>query len=91
MLSNRCASPWQANRMFTYEPAYVQSLAKLRELPASTWVFCGHEYTQSNAKFAKKIDHGNTALAQRAAHIDELRAQVCACRTRPYFGTCNSA
>ena len=53
-----------------------QSLAKLRELPPSTAVFCGHEYTQSNARFARKVDSGNAALAERAARIDELRAQV---------------
>lgn len=86
VLIKRCASLRQAHGMLT-RTVDVQSLAKLRELPASTWVFCGHEYTQSNAKFAKEIDHENTALAQRAAHIDELRAQVYACQTRPSFGS----
>ena len=81
MLSQGCAPLRQANGMLLKTTSHVQSLSKLRELPPSTWVFCGHEYTQSNAKFAMKIDHENTALAQRAAHIDELRAQVGACRT----------
>ena len=39
-------------------------------------VFCGHEYTQSNAKFALSVDPSNEALQQRAAEIDKLRKQV---------------
>ena len=58
---------------------WLQSLSKLRELPPSAWVFCGHEYTQSNAKFAAKLDPDNAALAERVARINELRAQVGCC------------
>jgi hydroxyacylglutathione hydrolase len=50
------------------------SLLKLRALPDSTKVYCAHEYTQSNAKFAVTIEPGNVALMTRAAEIDVLRA-----------------
>lgn len=52
-----------------------ESLAKLGELPDETTVYCGHEYTQSNAKFAVTVDPDNQALAERAAEIDRLRSE----------------
>ena len=51
------------------------SLKKLRALPASTRIYCGHEYTQSNARFALSIDGGNARLKARAAKIDRLRSE----------------
>ena len=50
------------------------SLKKLMALPADTAVYCGHEYTQANAKFALTIEPGNPALQKRAKEVDELRA-----------------
>ena len=50
------------------------SLQKLRTLPPSTQIYCGHEYTQSNARFALTVDTDNAALRDRAAEIDRLRA-----------------
>jgi hydroxyacylglutathione hydrolase len=50
------------------------SLGKLRALPDDTRVFCAHEYTQSNAKFAVTIETGNRALLERAKEVDALRA-----------------
>jgi len=50
------------------------SLKKLRNLPDETRVFCAHEYTQSNAKFAITIETANGALIDRAKEIDALRA-----------------
>lgn len=50
------------------------SLKKLMALPADTTLYCGHEYTQSNAKFALTIEPGNEALKKRAQEIDSLRA-----------------
>ena len=49
------------------------SLSKLRALPASTQVYCGHEYTLSNAEFALTIEPGNTALQNRVEEIRKLR------------------
>ena len=50
------------------------SLAKLAELPGDTQLFCGHEYTLGNAKFALGVDPGNALLRERAAHVEALRA-----------------
>ena len=51
------------------------SLSKLAKLPPETIVYCGHEYTQSNAKFCLTIEPNNQALVSRAREIDALRAQ----------------
>ena len=51
-----------------------QSLKKLMALPKDTAVYCGHEYTQSNAKFALTIEPENEALQKRAKEVDQLRA-----------------
>jgi hydroxyacylglutathione hydrolase len=50
-----------------------RSLQKFSDLPGETLVCAGHEYTQSNAKFALSVDPENPALKQRAAEIDALR------------------
>ena len=50
------------------------SLSKLAALPDDTLVCCGHEYTESNAKFALSVDPGNVALRTRAAAVSKLRA-----------------
>jgi hydroxyacylglutathione hydrolase len=50
------------------------SLLKLRALPDDTQFFCGHEYTQSNIKFALTIEPENAALRARAQEVDQLRA-----------------
>ncbi len=51
------------------------SLAKLAALPAETSVYCGHEYTLANARFALTIDPENPALADRARKTEALRAE----------------
>ncbi len=51
------------------------SLTKIAELPPNTRVYCGHEYTQSNARFALAADPANEALKQRAERIDRMRAE----------------
>jgi hydroxyacylglutathione hydrolase len=62
-------------RMFEGDPkGFWNSLTKLRALPDSTRVFCGHEYTQSNARFAVAVDPDNAALKARAEEIDSVRA-----------------
>ena len=50
------------------------SLQKLAVLPGETLVCCGHEYTQSNARFARVVDPDNPALRARAAEVDRQRA-----------------
>ena len=62
-------------RMFEGTPGPMWAgLKRLRELPDDTLVYCGHEYTQSNAKFALSIDPDNAALKARAAEVEGLRA-----------------
>ena len=51
-----------------------QSLDKLAALPAATRVYCAHEYTQANCRFALAVEPENTALKSRAREIDRLRA-----------------
>ena len=51
-----------------------RSLKVLSALPADTAIYCGHEYSASNARFALTIDPDNEALQQRAAEITRLRA-----------------
>jgi hydroxyacylglutathione hydrolase len=50
------------------------SLRKLASLPGDTQIFCGHEYTQNNARFALTIEPDNQALRARAAEVVRLRA-----------------
>jgi hydroxyacylglutathione hydrolase len=51
-----------------------QSLKKLMALPTETSVYCGHEYTQANARFALTIEPENEALVRRAKEVDRLRS-----------------
>jgi hydroxyacylglutathione hydrolase len=50
------------------------SLKKLMALPKDTAVYCGHEYTEANARFALTIEPDSTALQARAKAVGELRA-----------------
>ncbi|MEX6724853.1 hydroxyacylglutathione hydrolase [Parapedomonas caeni] len=63
-------------RLFEGSPAQMwDSLAKIRALPDDTTVYCAHEYTQSNGRFALAVDEGNAALQARMAEIVRLRDQ----------------
>jgi hydroxyacylglutathione hydrolase len=48
------------------------SLSKLAALPPKTALYCGHEYTRANARFALTIEPENEALKARAAEVDAL-------------------
>lgn len=50
-----------------------ETLRRFKALPDDTRVYCGHEYTQSNARFCLTIEPGNAALQARAKEIDVLR------------------
>lgn len=50
------------------------SLRKLAALPPETLVCCGHEYTESNARFALSVDPDNAALKAYAAQVRAWRA-----------------
>lgn len=62
-------------RLFEGTPAQMStSLAKLMALPDATHVYCAHEYTASNARYAVTAEPDNTALAERVVEITRLRA-----------------
>jgi hydroxyacylglutathione hydrolase len=54
-------------------PQMWSSLIKLASLPGETQVYCGHEYTLSNAKFALTIDPDNEMLQERVKEVTALR------------------
>ena len=57
-------------RLFEGTPAQmVDSLSKLRKLPDSTRVWCAHEYTLSNLKFALTVDSDNQELRKRFQQV----------------------
>jgi len=49
------------------------SLKKLRDLPGDTRVYCGHEYTLANARFAIAVDPDNQAISGRLAAVQSMR------------------
>src|SRR5712664_858588 len=60
-----------------FEGTYPQmwdSLLKLRALPDDFKLYCGHEYTAANVKFALTVEPDNAALKARAAEVTRLRA-----------------
>lgn len=56
-------------------PQMWQSLSRLADLPGETRICSGHEYTQSNAKFAMTIEPENEALISRKIEIDTARSE----------------
>src|SRR3954467_10042874 len=56
-------------------PMMWDSLLKLRALPDDFKLYCGHEYTASNVKFALAVDPDNAALQERSAEVTRLRAE----------------
>ncbi len=62
-------------RLFEGTPAQMwASLQKLMALPDDVRVYCAHEYTQSNGRFAVTMEPRNAALAARVAEVAALRA-----------------
>ncbi len=50
------------------------SLENIANLPRDTLIYCGHEYTQANGRFAVTVDPENPVLLDRLKSVDELRA-----------------
>ncbi|CAI5463918.1 unnamed protein product [Closterium sp. Yama58-4] len=62
-------------RLFEGSPSQMwASLSRIASLPPDTKVYCGHEYTQANARFAMAVEPNNPALQQRVDEITRLRA-----------------
>jgi hydroxyacylglutathione hydrolase len=61
-------------RLFEGTPKQMAaSLAKLAALPDDTLIYCAHEYTLSNLRFAEALEPGNRALQMRIANDSQLR------------------
>jgi len=62
-------------RLFEGDAAMMwESLKRLRALPDETMLYCGHEYTATNAQCATDVDPDNLALRERAREVAALRA-----------------
>jgi hydroxyacylglutathione hydrolase len=63
-------------RVFEGAPELMwESLSRLAALPAQTKVYCGHEYTLANARFALTIEPENAKLQARVKHVEAQRAK----------------
>ncbi|KAG8655439.1 hydroxyacylglutathione hydrolase 1, mitochondrial isoform X2 [Manihot esculenta] len=63
-------------KLFEGTPEQMHSsLGKITSLPDDTNIYCGHEYTLSNSKFALSIEPNNEALQSYAAHVAHLRSK----------------
>lgn len=63
-------------RMFEGTPEqFWASLSRLKALPRETALYCAHEYTQANARFALHADPDNRALQEYAREVGERRAR----------------
>jgi hydroxyacylglutathione hydrolase len=51
------------------------SLSKLMRLPDATRIYCGHEYTENNGRFALSLEPGNAALQARMKEVKAARAR----------------
>ena len=61
-------------RLFEGTPEQMhESLQRIAALPGDTTIYCGHEYTRSNAEFALTVDPDNEALQRRADEVRRLR------------------
>jgi len=62
-------------RMFEGTPEqYWATLRRLRDLPGDTTIYCAHEYTESNARFAMSVEPNNPELVRRTEEIMAKRA-----------------
>lgn len=50
-----------------------QSLQQIKQLPINTRIYCAHEYTLSNGKFALSVEPNNTDLRKRTTEVEKLR------------------
>ncbi len=56
-------------------PQMHTSLSKFKALPDTTKIYCGHEYSESNLRFASTVEPDNTAVQTRQEQVSELRKQ----------------
>lgn len=65
-------------RLFEGDPQMMHEAlnVKLAKLADETRVYCGHEYTEANLRFALTLEPGNAALVARMAQVKARRAQA---------------
>ena len=64
-------------RLFEGDPPTMwNSLSKLMTLPDDTRVYCGHEYTEANGRFALTVEPGNPDLTRRMEEVRAVRAKA---------------
>lgn len=62
-------------RLFEGTPEMMfRALAKLAALPDATRVYCGHEYTEGNLRFAAHVEPDNVAVREKLARVQAIRA-----------------
>jgi hydroxyacylglutathione hydrolase len=62
-------------RLFEGDPQMMwTSLSKLMRLPDATRIYCGHEYTENNGRFALTLEPGNAALQARMKDVRAARS-----------------
>jgi hydroxyacylglutathione hydrolase len=62
----------------TPEMMWTALHTKLGSLPDAMRVYCGHEYTESNLRFAAHVEPDNTAVAEKLARVQQIRARKAA-------------
>ncbi|MDM7956272.1 hydroxyacylglutathione hydrolase [Blastomonas sp.] len=63
-------------RLFEGTPAQMyDNMQRLSALPGETEVYCAHEYTQSNGRYALVAEPANAAIVERMAEVDAMRAR----------------
>jgi hydroxyacylglutathione hydrolase len=63
-------------RLFEGDPPTMwRSLSKLAALPDDTRVYCGHEYTEANGRFAMTLEGANLDLVMRMTEVRAIRAE----------------
>ena len=67
-------------RLFEGDAAmmYEALCEKLSALPDDVRVFCGHEYTESNLRFAVTVEPGNAAISEKLERVQKIRAHAAA-------------
>ncbi|MEN8181568.1 MAG: hydroxyacylglutathione hydrolase [Myxococcota bacterium] len=64
-------------RLFEGTPEMMfEAMRKLGALPDDTRVFCGHEYTEANLRFAAHVDPENRAVAEKLERVHKIRARA---------------
>lgn len=88
-------------RLFEGSPAQMHdSLSRLAALPGQTQVYCTHEYTLSNLRFAQAVEPDNPQIAQRLQEVSAWRAEgrislpsslALECATNPFLRSAEEA